>query len=179
MKQFRYAILAVLCLVMGFFSVWVPLRGKLLQNHNIEIVSYHWIWNTERIYSNKIFAIPTQIDFSRQISTYIAIITCFALIYFLSCIVQRKMMLASQSEIEQAISSENLKCSNCMVEPMVGIDGKNKEVLLLCPECETEWYLRRQSIDETIKTLRACLTEQTEKPIALIAKRISKRQHPL
>ena len=178
MNRFQQVLLAVFCLVMGFLSVWVPLRGKIL-NYNIEIVSYHWLWNVERIHSGSFFAIPIQIDFSRLIATYIAVITCFALIYFLSFIVQRKMMLASQSEIEQAITSENLKCSNCMVEPMVGIDGKNKEVLLLCPECETEWYLRRQSIKETIKTLRACLTEQTEKPIALIAKRITKRQHQL
>ena len=178
MNRFRQALLLGFCFAMIFSSVWVPLRGKDLRS-GLNIVSYHWIWNTGLIYWKNISAIPTQIEYSRLIVLYVAIFMSFALLYVICCIFKRQRFLATQSEIEQNISSENLKCPACNSEPMVGVDGKKKEVFLLCPKCETEWYLKRQSIDETMETLRSCLSEYQERPESLKAKCIIKKQRQI
>lgn len=177
MNRYHRIILILFCITTVWASIWVPLRGKMLNMPEYEIVSYHWVWNTDGIYWHQRVAIPAQVDYGRLMLTYVSIAASFWCLYLLSGFLLRRRMLATQSEIEETISSENMKCPKCHVAPLVGVDGKRQEVFLLCPKCETEWYFRQEPIQEMTSSLRRCLTESDRFPVCVKALKIKKVQN--
>ena len=174
MHRYQRIILILFCVAILWASIWVPLHGKAINMREMEITSYHWIWNTDRIYWRGLMAIPSHIDYGRLILSYIAIASLFGGIYAFLGLVLRRKMNATQSEIEDKISSENLKCPKCKVAPLVGVDGKRQEVFLLCPECETEWYFRQEPIRDMVSSLRRCLNESDRPPVCVKSLQIKK-----
>lgn len=154
MRHYKQIILILFGAAIIWASIWVPLVGQIRYQQKWTIISYHWIWNTDKIFWDVFNAIPTQVDFQRVILAYVAITATFAIIYLGTTLLLRKKTFATQSGLEFELSKNNIGCARCDSDLLVGVDGKRSEVLLICPKCETEWYFRLDTINNLIPSIK-------------------------